>query len=150
MAATLGAAPHIARATVADLRDLGLVEPDTAHGHPLRPELGLTALGLTVGPGFIELDARLGELDLREIGYRKWSLPTLGAVGEGPARFGVMAGSLTPVTDRALSLALGDLVGAGLVERGVVNAAPPRPVYASTRAGLPLAQTARDLARALN
>lgn len=147
IASRLDVARHVARATIDDLRTLGLVEPDTDHGHPLRPELALTAAGRDLGPGFIELDRRLAELELREIGYRKWSLPALGAIGEGPARFSDIASSVGPATDRAISLALSDLLSAELIDREVVSSAPPRPVYAPTRTGRPLAQITRQLAK---
>lgn len=146
LAARLGIARHTARATIAELRRLGLVAPDTDHGHPLRPEVALTRAGRDLGPGFIELDRRLAELELRDIGYRKWSLPTLGAIGGGPARFSDIASSVGSATDRAVSLALSDLLSVELIERDIVNAAPPRPVYAPTRAGEPLMRTTRQLA----
>lgn len=154
LAAHLGIPRRSVAAVIGELSSLGLLEANPGHGHPLRPELLLTAAGKEMGPGFLELDRRLGELELRDIGYRKWSLPTLAAIGEGPTRFGeirsALSSSSVAATDRAISLSLGDLYGSALIERTVVNAAPPRPEYAAARAAEPIVRTTRALAGALS
>ena len=81
---------------------------------------------------------RIERLDIETAALRKWSMPVLHAVGRDAARFGELRRRLQPVTDRALTLALKDLVDAGLLERRVYDDYPPTTAYRLTRRALPL------------
>jgi DNA-binding HxlR family transcriptional regulator len=60
---------------------------------------------------------------------RKWALPVVHALAKKPLRFGELKSSLGEATPRALSMALKDLIAAGLVERRIVDGFPPRSEY---------------------
>jgi DNA-binding HxlR family transcriptional regulator len=61
---------------------------------------------------------------------RKWALPVVHALAKKPLRFGELKAALGEATPRALSMALKDLIGTGLVERRIVDGFPPRSEYA--------------------
>lgn len=113
----LEASPGSIRLALDHLQQAGWVIPNPGYGHPMRPEYILTPAGERLAPACCDLDAALVRLELRDIGLRKWSMPTLDALRPGPARFKELRAALTPITDRALSLALGDLQGASLALR---------------------------------
>ena len=118
------------------LIDAGWVIPNPGYGHPLRPEYVLTPEGEALGPGCARIWNTLQKADAADIGLRRWTLPVLATVSTlSPARFGGVADRLTPITNRALSLALGDLSGAGWVARRVDDAWPPTTRYEATSRG---------------
>ena len=88
-------------------------------------------------------EALLSALGGRLANQRKWALPILHALGRKPQRFGELKASLPGATPRALSMALKDLVSAGLVDRRVLDRFPPRTEYI-------LQQKARTLAPLLD
>jgi len=88
-------------------------------------------------------EALLSALGGRLANQRKWALPILHALGRKPQRFGELKASLPGATPRALSMALKDLVSAGLVDRRVLDRFPPRTEYV-------LQQKARTLAPLLD
>jgi len=124
-----GAGRATARQSIEHLLALGLVRENPGHGHPLRPEFVLTPRGRVIAPPSAALVRALVRLDAMDMGLRKWSMPALAAVGAGAHRFGEITGSLGSATDRAVSIALGDLESLGLVRRAVEDGRPPRPVY---------------------
>lgn len=136
----VGAGRQPVRDALEALVELGLVQPNPGYGHPMRPEYVLTGRGERVGPACVRLMGALREAEAMEVGLRKWSMATVAAVAEGPARFGQIAGALGRATDRAVSLALGDLTGAGLVQRVVMGAPPYATVYGLTARGAPVAE----------
>jgi DNA-binding HxlR family transcriptional regulator len=67
---------------------------------------------------------------------RRWSLSILWASAEGGAvRFNEFRQVLGPVPPRTLALRLSELEEAGILERLVVDARPPRVEYRLTAAG---------------
>lgn len=132
---TLDSSPGAMRQTLDELIDLGWVARNSGHGHPLRPEYLLTTKGERLAPACDRLDTVIRRLDAADVALRRWSMPVLYAVGDGPARFTEVARTLRTVTDRALSLALKDLSAAALVQRSVIPGPPPGSVYASSDAG---------------
>lgn len=136
----LEAARQPVKDALESLVELGLVQPNPGYGHPMRPEYILTGRGERVGPACVRLMGALREAEAVEVGLRKWSMATVAAVSGGPARFGQIAAALGRATDRAVSLALGDLTGAGLVQRAVLEAPPYLTVYALTARGAPVAE----------
>lgn len=119
---------------------LGLVRPNPGYGHPLRPEYLLTARGERAAPACRDLMRALERARAVPVGLRKWSMPTLAALDTGATRFGEIAGALGGATDRAVSIALGELGEAGLVSRRVIDARPPTPTYALTKRAGPIAR----------
>ena len=138
----LGVSNESLRRTLRALEADGLVARNTGYGHPLRPEYVFTRRGGRLGPRARRLlDALSGH---EEIGLKKWSLPVLAALDE-PRRFSELGAALPNVTPRALTLALKDLLAAGLVRRTVLEGYPPSTVYELTPAARPIAAAARDL-----
>jgi DNA-binding HxlR family transcriptional regulator len=115
--------------TLEVLIEQGWVTRNPGYGHPLRPEYLLTPEGMLLGPGALELMKALRPAKLEEVALRKWSLPVLYALGQGAKRFSELLAALPGTTSRALTLALADLEGAGLVRREVRDTRPPRTAY---------------------
>ena len=118
------------------LQDLGLVERNPGHGHPMRPEYRLTAAGKrSAGPA-----QRLWELcDGDPLIRRQWSVPLLVAAHH-PCTFSQLRRHLSGISDRALSHCLQQLQANMWLVRTVDTAArPPRPIYQSDGLGSALA-----------
>ena len=126
----LEASPGSIRLALDHLQQAGWVIPNPGYGHPMRPEYILTPVGEALAPACRDLDTALLRLDLREVGLRKWSMPTLDTLRDGPARFTEIRAGLPGVTDRALSLALGDLQAGELALRARAERAA---AYAASR-----------------
>jgi DNA-binding HxlR family transcriptional regulator len=138
----LGVSGESLRRTLGWLVETGLVARNPGYGHPLRPEYVFTRRGARLGPPAQRLlDALRGH---EGVGLKKWSLPVLAELDE-PRRFSELRAALADATPRALTLALKDLRGAGLVTRTVLDDYPPSVVYETTTAGRPIAQAARRL-----
>ena len=145
---SLGASAGACRQTLDALIDLGLVIPNPGYGHPLRPEYILTPAGEALTGPAARFEAIARELEHTELVRRKWTMPTLHAIGSGPERFTDIRGRLERVTDRTLSGALVGLEDAGLVTRSVYMQRPVRTLYAPSRAGEVLQAPLRELASA--
>lgn len=65
----------------------------------------------------------------------KWSALAIGALEEGPRRFGALQRSLQGVSSKVLTQTLRRLEGAGLVDRTVYPAVPLHVEYALTALG---------------
>jgi DNA-binding HxlR family transcriptional regulator len=144
LSGVLGVSGESLRRTLVALLDDGLVARNPRHGHPLRPEFVLTAAGAEVAPrARAVLDALRG---LEAVGLKKWSLPVLAEL-DGPRRFSELRSALPGATARALTLALKDLAGAGLVRRTVTDAYPPAVVYEATAEARPAVRAAQELRR---
>jgi DNA-binding HxlR family transcriptional regulator len=140
LARTLGLSRESLRRTLAALIRSGLVGRNPGYGHPLRPEYVLTTAGATVAAACRPLIEQLRREDVEEIGLKKWSMPTVFALDEGPRRFSELRDRLEGVSPRALTLALKDLEASGLVDRKVTEDYPPATVYRLTSAGRRLAR----------
>jgi DNA-binding HxlR family transcriptional regulator len=138
-AAGLSRSLHVSRQTLLDtlggLAEQGLVEERDG-------SWALTRRGERV--------ADRGEAVLKSgIGaQRKWSLPILHALARKAQRFGELKAALPGATPRALSMALKDLVAAGLVERRVLDGFPPRTEYALQQKARAVAPLLEQMARA--
>jgi DNA-binding HxlR family transcriptional regulator len=78
---------------------------------------------------------------------RKWALPVVHALLKRPLRFGELKTALGGVTPRALSMALKDVIGSGLVERRILDGFPPRSEYALGQRARPIAPLLDGLAK---
>ena len=78
---------------------------------------------------------------------KRWSGAILGALADGPLRFGVLARCVPGLSDRLLSERLRELETHGLVERCVEEEAPVKVVYTLTELGAELAPILVDLRR---
>ena len=141
----LGLSRESLRRTLNALIDSGLVGRNPGYGHPLRPEYVLTSSGERIARACRPLVEQLRRNDLQEIGLKKWSMPVVYALGEGPRRFSELREALEVISPRALALALKDLEAAGLVDRRVTDDYPPATVYRLTRAGRPLSALLRQV-----
>jgi DNA-binding HxlR family transcriptional regulator len=130
---TLLARLELPRETLAQtLRTLvrsGWVRRNPGHGHPMRPEYLPTARGRKLGGACERLLFQLRRMRVEGVALKKWSMPVLHALAGGPRRFSELKRSLGPVTARALTLAIRDLIEAGLVRRTVTPASPPSVRY---------------------
>ena len=127
-------------ASLYHLVDLGLLERNPGHGHPLRPEFRLTPKGIEwarIAAEIIDaVPAPAEGLILR----KSWSVPVL-AVTRSPRHFIEIKSELQSVTDRALSQSLNLLHGQNWLEREVdITSRPPRPIYQATNIGSQISQ----------
>lgn len=125
----LGVGRSVLRQTLDEAIAQGWVVANPGYGHPLRPEYLLADGAAGLGQACAQLMHRIDELDLGEVALHKWTMPTLAAIGRGRWRFGQLRDQLGRVTDRALSAALRELVGAQLIDRRIVPRSPPGAEY---------------------
>ncbi len=142
---TLGMSRESLRRTLAALIDGGLVGRNPGYGHPLRPEYVLTSSGERIAAACRPVVERLRTGGLEDVALKKWSMPVVFALGEGPMRFSELREALEGISPRALTLALKDLEAAGLIDRRVTDDYPPSTVYRLTRPGRPLATLLRQV-----
>ena len=111
------------------LEELGLLERNPGHGHPLRPEFRLTAKGRGIAPIANRIEAAVRDETDAMLLRKMWTVPVL-AVANRPKLFTEIKRDLVPITDRALSNSLHDLQNLHWIERSVDAALrPPRPYY---------------------
>jgi DNA-binding HxlR family transcriptional regulator len=146
LAHRLGLSRESLTRTLAALMVAGLVERNPGYGHPLRPEYVLTAPGKRLGPHAVALAHALAAANAVDVGLRKWSMPVVLALShDGGRRFSELRTALPGSTPRAMTLALKDLAGAGLLERTVTEDFPPATVYRLTAHAGPVAAAVRAL-----
>lgn len=117
------------------LMELGLLERNPGHGHPLRPEFRLTEAGRALAPLAHRIDALAREAPAQALLRKAWTVPLL-AVTHEPVAFSRIKGRLAPISDRALSVALANLQDRHWIARNVdVAQRPPRPLYVAQGAG---------------
>ena len=139
----LGPSRATLAASLTQLRDAGWVRRNAGHGHPLRPEYLLTDAGAPVAAFARSVMASRARLGLEPDRLSRWSLPVVIRLDGGEARFSALRDSLRPVTPRALSLTLKQLLGARLIERELEDDFPPVPIYGLTGRGARLAEAMR-------
>lgn len=118
------------------LHDLGLLERNPGHGHPLRPEFRLTVKGAEMAIMADKILSVVPEEAGRVLLRRTWTVPIL-SVGQTPRPFAELKGKLPAITDRALSLSLQRLQAQSWIQRTIDTANyPPRPFYCAIDSGL--------------
>ena len=117
------------------LVELGLVERNPGHGHPLRPEFRLTEEGREIAKVANRVYSINVPVDQKPVLRRAWSLPVLMA-SRKPKYFGEIKNQLLPITDRALSQTIKLLETHKWLHRDVdISSRPLRAKYHATNAG---------------
>ena len=136
--AETGATRTAFRHSLDHLFELGLLERNPGHGHPLRPEFRLTDKGhgmAKIAAAVIGTADKSGMALLR----KTWTVPVLTLTAQ-PSRFTGIKKGLKGITDRALSKSLDSLQDQQWIRRDVdVTAQPPRPTYQAINAGRQIA-----------
>lgn len=124
------------------LIEIGMVERNPGHGHPLRPEFRLTKQGITAAKLAADvLECLSGNDDSFALIRKTWTLPILAAVGE-QRRFSEIKAALPAITDRALSQSLLQMEVKGwLVRKIVIEGRHPYPTYQAFGIGLQMSKT---------
>ncbi|MEM9635562.1 MAG: winged helix-turn-helix transcriptional regulator [Pseudomonadota bacterium] len=146
--APLLAATNASRSSFASSLDhlvqLGLLERNPGHGHPLRPEFRLTEKGVVVAAMASRVVEFAPDDDAFSIIRRSWAVPIL-AVTETPKRFSIIKSGLGAITDRALSKSLGILEDQDWLRREIdVSQRSPYPTYHAVNAGMKINQAIRS------
>lgn len=87
------------------LVELGLLERNPGHGHPMRPEYRLTPSGEQAAAMAHRIENAVPDSTQSGLLRKAWSLPVL-SLSKVPVSFGQIKTSLPQITDRALSLSL--------------------------------------------
>ena len=140
MLARLGLSRSALAASLDQLVREGWVARNPGHGHPLRPEYVLTEPGLDVAAFCQRVMATRTRLGLEPGQLSRWSLPVVSRLSRSDARFTPLRAALAPVTPRALSLTLKQMLATDLVHRSLEESFPPIPIYGLTRRGRSLAE----------
>lgn len=143
MLARVGLSRSALAASLTHLQEAGWLRRNPGHGHPLRPEYILTAAGEPVAAFCIKVMAQREKLGLQPGQMPRWSLPLISRLGSDRARFSALRASLAPVTPRALSLTLKQMLTTDLVDRALEDEFPPIAIYGLTGRGLQLAEAMR-------
>ncbi|MDA4845758.1 winged helix-turn-helix transcriptional regulator [Hoeflea poritis] len=139
--AATGAGRTSFRQSLDHLIDLGLLERNPGHGHPLRPEFRLTDQGAEIARVAHRVEALAKGSSERNLLRRAWSLPILSASRE-PIYFCEIKARLLPITDRALSQSLKLLETHSWLQREMETSGRPlRPLYVATNAGAEISRT---------
>ncbi len=143
--AATGASRTAFSQSVSHLMDIGLLERNPGHGHPLRPEYRLTSSGTQAAEMAGKIRRADPDGDDHALLRRVWTVPVL-AVCEQPRFFGDIKNNLAPVTDRALSQTLKQLSARNWIHRHIdLSLHPPRPEYQAVNAGFEIAEAANTL-----
>lgn len=139
----LGTSRSMTRRVVARLVELGWLISNAGHGHPLRPEFVATAAGKRIGEWCSRVMVTRRELKLEPVELGRWALPVVLEVGCEWRRFSEFEQALEPITPRALSQTLKQLIGLKLIDRQLRQSFPPIAIYGATERGRSLAEAAR-------
>lgn len=135
-------------AALAYLIDLGYVQKNTGHGHPMRPEYLLTDAGIEIGRSCLSLVQLLENAATVDLAFRKWTLPLVAAIGRRNVRFNSLHASLVDATPRALTIGLKLLLQYGWVSRSLIDDFPPTAAYELKPAGRRIHTSLTNLCRA--
>lgn len=122
------------------LVNLGLLESNPGHGHPLRPEFQLTAKGVEIAKIADKVESLICQPSEYTLLRRAWTVPIL-IVSHEPRYFGEIKSQLVPITDRALSQSLKQLESHRWLHREVeTTSRPARARYQATNSGAEISQ----------
>ncbi len=111
------------------------IKRSARHGHPLRPEYLLTESGASTVTLCSAIMAAQSECGIEAGSLGRWALPILASIGPGEGRFNAIQRLLGDATPRAIIQAIKGLLDMGLLERQIVAAFPPVPIYQLTGQG---------------
>lgn len=121
------------------LIEMGLIQRNPGHGHPLRPEFRLTFLGVSAAEFASKLQSIVPNED-QDLMRRSWTLPVLASL-RTPRRFNEIKRTLPSITDRALSQSLKTMEDRSWVSRHIDETArPPKSSYIAVNAGGAISQ----------
>lgn len=131
LAESLGVSRASLSASLRDLMDQALVQRNPGYGHPMRPEYLLTPRGQRIGKQCLRLARLVERRDEADVAYRKWTLPTVAAIGGGVRRFNELRSILgSTATPRAVTLSLKSMLAEDWAERSLIDDYPPTAAYA--------------------
>lgn len=129
-------------ASLAHLVDLGLLERNPGHGHPLRPEFRLTVKGTQIAKIANDIIDAVPPPTETKILRKTWTVPIL-ALTDRPRHFIDIKSGLPSITDRALSQSLNLLHQKDWLRRDVdISSRPLRPTYQATNIGAGICRAA--------
>lgn len=122
------------------LIQLGFLERNPGHGHPLRPEFRLTQIGVPMA----ETASRIVNTVPSDIEFavlrRSWTAPIL-ALTDVPRRFSALKSGLVTISDRALSTSLHRLEEQEWIQREIdATHRQPFPTYRAINRGFAINQ----------
>lgn len=127
------------------LVQLGLLERNPGHGHPLRPEFRLTGRGVEAAETASRIVRAVPDEGAFALVRRSWTVPIL-ALTDTPQRFSAIKSDLVTITDRALSTSLHQLEAQDWLRRDIdTSTRRPYPTYRAVNAGIEI-NRAIDLA----
>jgi DNA-binding HxlR family transcriptional regulator len=139
----LGLSRSVLAASLLVLQEAGWLIRNPGHGHPLRPEYVLTSAGEPVAAFCRQVMAGRERLGLEPGQLPRWSLPLIARLDGETARFSALRVALRPVTPRALSLTLKQMLQVDLIDRALEDEFPPIAIYGLTGRGRELATAMR-------
>lgn len=135
LAAAAGCGRTAMNGSVSHLVEMGLLERNPGYGHPLRPEFRLTANGEDIAKWASTLNRIVKGRADRRLLRGKWSLPLISCLPK-ELRYSDLRRQLAPVSDRALSLCLGQLSERRWISRQVsTDQSPPAVRYSLNKPG---------------
>ena len=133
-------------ASLEHLVQLGLLERNPGHGHPLRPEFRLTPAGIKAADCASRIVNAVPNDQEFTLLRRSWTVPIL-ALTERPQRFSMMKSTLVSITDRALSTTLHRLEEKAWIQRDIdLSDRRPFPIYRAANTGLAINQAIGPIA----
>ena len=141
---SIGASRTAFAQSLAHVVELGLLERNPGHGHPLRPEYRLT----TKGAGVAKIAGSIIRVVPDDMEFallrRSWTIPIL-TVTQTPQRFSAIKSDLFSITDRALSNSLGQLEELKWLQREIdIIGRPPRSTYQAANIGLQICKAVNE------
>ncbi len=123
-------------ASLKHLVDLGLIEKNPGHGHPLRPEFRLTPSGILVAAAASRIVKAVPDETDFSLLRHNWTVPILALIAE-PRRFSMIRSDLMTITDRALSKSLYQLEEKAWLKREInLSNRIPYPTYHANNEGM--------------
>jgi DNA-binding HxlR family transcriptional regulator len=128
----LGLSRSVLSSTLGRLMEDHLIKLNPGYGHPLRPEYILTGSGKRIAFFCSELFHLVTRQESARHIHSRWSFPILFTISDGAVRFSKLKQRLGPITSRALSEELKQLIEEGYIQRRIGDDYPPTTSYALT------------------
>lgn len=126
--------------SLSHLINLGLIERNPGHGHPLRPEFRLTKQGATTALLAHKIQSLISQENQHTLLRKSWTIPVLACLHQ-PTAFSTIKRTLPTISDRALSQSLRALESSHWANRSILpESRPPKPIYLATNTGAQIAK----------